>query len=411
MGGFAVDTSEGEEVWLPNGSHRATFTPSGLRFLARRELRFLPNISKEDIEDKSKANQLAKTVICIQAVWFCVQCIARLVSKLSISLLELNTFAHAICTLLIYILWWDKPLDIEQPTKIRSKEAYPLCALMSFMNGDVGYPWETVDLGANDELKIMFSETPGVKASNTGGDGGITICDQQQHRNMQISFSIGHDYLNKLAFPFPGTFQLCLNRQQDRYWQLVSEAFALYPGPPDGGWKVEYYARSPGTSVVPWVGRIRTRWQHSKDEKRPAFIARSRNWSDFNSDTDVDLLTYMVGFSVAGLLYGGLHMLAWTAPFHTRTQMILWRMSSLSLVVSGPAILAGSRLLIMLVALDFGFLKYPMVFIVSLLIFCFVIFYIFVRVYLIVECFLSLTHSPDSVYSVVPWSQYFPHIT
>jgi hypothetical protein len=75
-------------------------------------------------------------------------------------LLELNTFGHAICTLLIYLLWWDKPLDVEQPTLIRNKEAYPLWALMSLVYGDVGYPWKSVDIGKNDELKVMLSEAP-----------------------------------------------------------------------------------------------------------------------------------------------------------------------------------------------------------------------------------------------------------
>jgi hypothetical protein len=37
---------------------------------------------------------------------------------LPISLLELNTFGHALCTLLIYCMWWNKPLDIEEPELI-----------------------------------------------------------------------------------------------------------------------------------------------------------------------------------------------------------------------------------------------------------------------------------------------------
>ncbi|KAK3389829.1 hypothetical protein B0H63DRAFT_507320 [Podospora didyma] len=36
------------------------------------------------------------------------------VIELGISLLELNTFGHAVCTLVIYALWWHKPLDIEE---------------------------------------------------------------------------------------------------------------------------------------------------------------------------------------------------------------------------------------------------------------------------------------------------------
>ena len=33
------------------------------------------------------------------------------------------------------------------------------------------------------------------------------------------------------------------------------------------------------------------------------------------------------------------------------------------------------------------------------------------RVYLVVECFIGLFHSPDGVYNLPPWSAYVPHIT
>lgn len=36
--------------------------------------------------------------------------------------------------------------------------------------------------------------------------------------------------------------------------------------------------------------------------------------------------------------------------------------------------------------------------------------FLFARVYLIVECFLNLTHLPSSAYQDPSWTQYFPHI-
>jgi hypothetical protein len=42
--------------------------------------------------------------------------LVRVGQALPVTLLEINTFAHSICALLVYILWWDKPLDVEQPT-------------------------------------------------------------------------------------------------------------------------------------------------------------------------------------------------------------------------------------------------------------------------------------------------------
>lgn len=51
---------------------------------------------------------------------------------LPISLVELNTFAYTVCTLLIYYFWWDKPLDIEEPTKISGKSVQGACAWLCY---------------------------------------------------------------------------------------------------------------------------------------------------------------------------------------------------------------------------------------------------------------------------------------
>lgn len=41
--------------------------------------------------------------------------------RIPISLLELNTFGHAVCALLIYLLWWEKPFEVDYPTVIESQ--------------------------------------------------------------------------------------------------------------------------------------------------------------------------------------------------------------------------------------------------------------------------------------------------
>ncbi|PMD14720.1 hypothetical protein NA56DRAFT_536156, partial [Hyaloscypha hepaticicola] len=102
MGGFALDTIRAYPQLLPESSGYSFYRPL--------------NISKEDLQDKSKASGLAKALVCLQASWFCVQCLVRVGQALPVTLLEINTFAHSICALLVYSLWWDKPLDVEKPT-------------------------------------------------------------------------------------------------------------------------------------------------------------------------------------------------------------------------------------------------------------------------------------------------------
>jgi len=130
MGGFAFDTEVAGCEILPQGRTRITLTGAGVLTLAEFAQQRLPIISVADIEDKNKASRLAKTIAVVQAAWFTAQCITRLAVGLSISLLELNTFGHAICTLVTYILWWHKPLDVQEPVVIRDEESMSLCAWM-----------------------------------------------------------------------------------------------------------------------------------------------------------------------------------------------------------------------------------------------------------------------------------------
>ena len=43
-------------------------------------------------------------------------------------MLQLNTLGHSVCALIIYLFWWKKPLDVEQPVFIRGNQAEQLLA-------------------------------------------------------------------------------------------------------------------------------------------------------------------------------------------------------------------------------------------------------------------------------------------
>ena len=100
MGGFAFDTSSAPAKFLPKETNRLTISLDGLRYIAEYAPALIPDISEEYIRDKSKADGLAKVLVCLQAIWFCVQCIVRIAQSQEISFLEINTSAHAVCALL-----------------------------------------------------------------------------------------------------------------------------------------------------------------------------------------------------------------------------------------------------------------------------------------------------------------------
>ena len=119
MGGFALDNSRHHRTFpLPDGRSRLTLTTKAIRFLAKHEPDLLPDISEEYIVDKSKTNSFAKSFVCIQVLWFCLQAVGRLAIGLPITLLELHTFAQVFFSLFTYMIWWSKPLDILEPTLI-----------------------------------------------------------------------------------------------------------------------------------------------------------------------------------------------------------------------------------------------------------------------------------------------------
>ena len=81
MGGIAFEISESEsEKFLPFKNKETWFIGGrGIRDLTWLESgrEVIPNVSEEEIKSKSKANGLAKALVCIQALWFIAQCLTR----------------------------------------------------------------------------------------------------------------------------------------------------------------------------------------------------------------------------------------------------------------------------------------------------------------------------------------------
>ena len=77
-----------------------------------------PDITVEEIEDRSKADGFSKTIALSQTLWFVAQCISRRAQNLDITLVELLTLSLAVLNGVMYFLWWDKSLDIRCPVRV-----------------------------------------------------------------------------------------------------------------------------------------------------------------------------------------------------------------------------------------------------------------------------------------------------
>jgi hypothetical protein len=153
VGGFAFDTAadNGGQDFIP-GSPSLRFTSHAIVLLA--ELDKLPNVSIADIKDKSKADGLAKTLVCLQATWLILQCAGRLASRLPITLLEINTIGHCFCALLIYLIWWNKPLHVIEPIHLTGDWMRGFTSY-SYMRSNMRYetPRDMWDMGNSSPRK------------------------------------------------------------------------------------------------------------------------------------------------------------------------------------------------------------------------------------------------------------------
>jgi|SRR5712675_810858 len=77
-----------------------------------------PRISKAEIEDKRKGDAISKGLVIVQPGWFVTQCIARGAQGLPITQLELVTVAFAALNFVIFLLWWDKPLNLQRGVRV-----------------------------------------------------------------------------------------------------------------------------------------------------------------------------------------------------------------------------------------------------------------------------------------------------
>ena len=182
-------------------------------------------------------------------------------------------------------------------------------------------------------------------------------------------------------------------------------------------------------------------------------LDRIRNFPIFDGIREG--LALYVGLAITGFVYGGLHCLAWNAPFATGAETLLWRISSVGIMstfvlvlflysweLSPPMFVDGNAFNVLgdyvmdniykriedvverhldgmwslgvlgmfeVPIIIFGIILPRLVF--DLTIAAAVALYCLARVYLVVECFINLSHLPASVYETPGWSQYVPHIS
>ncbi|KAN0095756.1 hypothetical protein V8E51_016467 [Hyaloscypha variabilis] len=420
MGGFAIDTNDLEEDPYIPGSPRLHLCPDGVLEAARQGL--IPDISLEYIKDKSKADSLAKALVVTQAGWLILQCIARTASKLPVTALELNTLAHAVCALCTYALWWNKPLDIEDPTRVVGESVRALAAtLWVFATREKIY-WPKDDAKLLKQAERTFH--PQLQKGVTYPLPFLFV-DLQTHEVYQVPRKVlknRPDY-SSYSHPIPekpvaigvlppfieSAKQPCIDSNSICRWRLLAQHIAENPIfssyirpdfspkflPKSQGFWVDRAFIHPGFSLKYGIG-----------ECIPNFSVIY--WSSTN------YLQNTISFSVfclCALAYGGIHASAWSEYFPTTLERTIWRASSIYIAALGIIIMTMGYIGLMIKPYEnpFDVWLEPigeldeslgdrniLGWLTAGFMFIFLILYVFSRSFLVVEAFISLRRLPTT---------------
>ena len=110
-GGFAFRTNE----------QCCYVSQKGLRILLREFPELVPDIPEATITQLSSHSTIGKLLLIVQLTWFSLSCASRLAEQLPLSLLEVSTACHCICSAVACLLWWSKPQNVPLPIFLDDK--------------------------------------------------------------------------------------------------------------------------------------------------------------------------------------------------------------------------------------------------------------------------------------------------
>ncbi|CAN8105539.1 unnamed protein product [Discula destructiva] len=381
MGGYSYDLREGSFTHLPDdrGRESLILRDEALRFVAKHEPSIIPRLTVADIMDKAGAGAFVKIITLFQAIWFSLQCIARMGQGLSISLLELTTFAHCVVGLVIGWLWLQKPLDISMPDALDIPDGVlEPHWLMAMLYSLTGFDKEESD---DDRWRKMASETKEKLEAQDPEQKtpGLAYLDPlNEHRPLSFTeFDVARPGTSAARSTRPSSSRpgTGLGHRRSRtaprspatpptagpsITDLIQSAanndrrLALRMQLARKGW--EHYVLNPPQSQPAVAVDVQTLGNQTSisPTKHPAVVQRKLKHT--LRDTLVDRVPNFprhrahapgatlhkpntirthIGIALTGFLYGGLHLLAWDSSFITTVEQTVWRIAALSLAASG----------------------------------------------------------------------------
>lgn len=83
----------------------------------------LPRPQLKALADKNKVDGVLRLVMILQALWYALSALGRLVQKLAVTTMESTTVGFIYCAIMFMVLWREKPADIATAEILRIKDA------------------------------------------------------------------------------------------------------------------------------------------------------------------------------------------------------------------------------------------------------------------------------------------------
>jgi hypothetical protein len=119
--------------------------------------------TEQELQNQSKSDWLAKSIVLLQTLWFVTQCIARRVENMQTTELEIVTLAYTTVNVGLFIAWWNKPRNVDCPIRVfqrpeesdpsNAKEDWWMVTLQFIAGGQDGY----VDLHKERKVPMFYA--------------------------------------------------------------------------------------------------------------------------------------------------------------------------------------------------------------------------------------------------------------
>ncbi|KAJ4500457.1 hypothetical protein C8R41DRAFT_914036 [Lentinula lateritia] len=394
---------------------------------------FIGQIDEEEIQDRSHSDGLTKVIAIGQTGWFIIQLAARWVQDLPFTELEVMTVAFATINIMTYTFWFKKPLRVQYPIRVQATRG----AFEKVKESDSGInsspiasplsrPSSTHSLENDRELE----STPDIDDVDRNlSYNHASMPDEEQSEPFLSGLRAGE------TVPF-----MKLNP--------ISESAAALSQPHDSNGNLALKNRFQEAFVIGWdnvfsVDFRKTHLLHkiaffvffiiffpfrevfsyflglSRAEDNSSEEVLYQDEQDVNEKieqllkgSDLRFRIYKISLLIpcaVAALFGLIHWIGWISTFPTRTEEIMWRISSIVVTFIPVHVeLAykayAQRHDILLTAPDslkyvFGIIWYiaPLA-------------YVMARWILIVQSFLTLRDLPCGALQNVEWTNYIPHI-